>query len=320
MPKKHVQPKAKHAPIGASAVHGPAKEANPSCCCSAGNSGILVFAALAVLLVIGAWYFSQPTPQVPKEVVKPGDYVSFDYVAYLDSDGSVVDSSIQQVAQAAGLYDATRQYVPLRVRVKAPVAEVISGVENALIGMYLGEEKNVSITAADAYGDWNPGRTVYVPKIQSSTRLQQVSRDALEASIGNSLSQDLVNSSLSLGAVNATLVSFDDSVAVLSYDFAPGQSIHIPSAAIPLENGALALQFAPLEGVVTDVTSDSISFQIIAPETGTYFISNSGTGQVLPARPKRENETHIVFDFNHPLAGEDLVFYLKVTNFSSTSN
>lgn len=81
--------------------------------------------------------------------VKNGDSVSVHYTGKLE-DGTVFDSSILQN----------------REPIKASVGnkQLISGFENALIGMSVGEKKTVSIEPENAYGSVIDGMIGEVPK------------------------------------------------------------------------------------------------------------------------------------------------------------
>ncbi len=85
--------------------------------------------------------------------VKKGDKVKVDYTGSLD-DGTVFDSS-------------EKHGQPLEFEVGA--GKVIPGFENALVGMKKGEEKEVTLKPADAYGEPNPQLLKKIPKEQLPT-------------------------------------------------------------------------------------------------------------------------------------------------------
>lgn len=87
-----------------------------------------------------------------KEVlaVKKGDTVKVHYTGTLE-DGTVFDSS-----ESHG--------TPLEFQIGAN--QVIPGFENAMVGMKVGEEKDVKLSVADAYGEYNPQMVRKVPKAQ----------------------------------------------------------------------------------------------------------------------------------------------------------
>jgi len=80
--------------------------------------------------------------------VKKGDKVKVEYEGKLD-DGTVFDSS-------------ERHSKPLEFEVGA--GKVLPKFENALIGMEKGEEKEIKLEPAEAYGDTNPQLIKEIPR------------------------------------------------------------------------------------------------------------------------------------------------------------
>jgi FKBP-type peptidyl-prolyl cis-trans isomerase 2 len=89
---------------------------------------------------------SEPTAQ-------KGDTVSVHYVGRFPG-GKVFDTSMKSEAAKAGLYNPARDYKPLQIVLGAH--QVIQGFEEALLGMRVNEEKEVTIPPEKAYG--NSGR------------------------------------------------------------------------------------------------------------------------------------------------------------------
>ena len=79
--------------------------------------------------------------------IKDGKTVSFHYVGTLD-DGEQFDSSYARNEPMTGLIGSS---------------QLISGFETALMGMKIGEKKNIMIESKDAYGDRNPDAVKSVP-------------------------------------------------------------------------------------------------------------------------------------------------------------
>jgi FKBP-type peptidyl-prolyl cis-trans isomerase 2 len=78
-----------------------------------------------------------------------GDVVSVHYIGkYIG--GKVFDTSIESEAKKSGLYSPARDYKPLQVQLGA--GQVIVGFEEALLGMSINEEKEVTIPPEKGYG------------------------------------------------------------------------------------------------------------------------------------------------------------------------
>lgn len=78
-----------------------------------------------------------------------GDTVSVHYVGKYVG-GQVFDTSIESEAKKSGLYSPARDYKPLQVKLGS--GQVIAGFEEALNGMKINEEKEVTIPPEKAYG------------------------------------------------------------------------------------------------------------------------------------------------------------------------
>jgi FKBP-type peptidyl-prolyl cis-trans isomerase 2 len=78
-----------------------------------------------------------------------GDTVSVHYVGKFPG-GKVFDTSMKAEASRAGLFNLARDYKPLQVVLGRH--QVISGFEEALIGMKINETKEVTLPPEKAYG------------------------------------------------------------------------------------------------------------------------------------------------------------------------
>ncbi len=79
--------------------------------------------------------------------VQEGMFVRFSYVLTLD-DGEIIDES--PVGEPLGYVHGT--------------GSIISGLEKALEGMAVGDEKDVLVPAAEAYGEFEPGMIEALPR------------------------------------------------------------------------------------------------------------------------------------------------------------
>ncbi len=78
-----------------------------------------------------------------------GDTISVHYLGKFPG-GQVFDTSIESGAKKHGMYSPARDYKPLQVTLGA--GQVIAGFEEALMGMSINEEKEVTLPAEKAYG------------------------------------------------------------------------------------------------------------------------------------------------------------------------
>ncbi|MDG6244043.1 MAG: peptidylprolyl isomerase [Methanolobus sp.] len=85
-----------------------------------------------------------------QDTVQVGDHVSVNYIGSLD-DGTVFDTSLEEIAINEGTYDSRRKYEPLPFTVGT--GQMIKGFDDAVIGMSVGESKNVTLLPEEAYGE-----------------------------------------------------------------------------------------------------------------------------------------------------------------------
>lgn len=84
--------------------------------------------------------------------IETGDVVSLEYVGRIP-DGDVFDTSREEVAEEIGLIEdqPDRDFVPLTVEIGD--GQIISGLEDAIVGMDDGESDTVTIPPEQAYGE-----------------------------------------------------------------------------------------------------------------------------------------------------------------------
>jgi len=88
--------------------------------------------------------------------VEPGDEVRLDYVGRLP-EGSVFATSRADVAREAGLVaDAGGDASPLSFVVGR--GDIIAGLDEAVRGMTVGEERTVEVPPEKGYGEYDPDR------------------------------------------------------------------------------------------------------------------------------------------------------------------
>ncbi|GAB4315274.1 MAG: peptidylprolyl isomerase [Methanobacteriaceae archaeon] len=82
--------------------------------------------------------------------VKEGDFIRLEYTAKTKETGDVFDTTIEDVAEEAGILVENKNYGPIPIVVAG--GHVLKGLDEALVGMEEGEEKTVELTPEDAFG------------------------------------------------------------------------------------------------------------------------------------------------------------------------
>ncbi len=163
-------------------------------------SKLLIF-CLALLLLISACKPALPAPEVKKaNTVEVGKTITFDYAAGFDN-STLYDTSFEDVAKKAGIYNPDRVYQP--VKVVYTKDSLFPGLSEALLGMKEGETKNVRMPPDKAYGVLIPNATVVFPKnkINNSENLKISDIVAVIASDGRKVNTYVKQ----IGAENITL-------------------------------------------------------------------------------------------------------------------
>ena len=87
---------------------------------------------------------------------KEKDFIYIDYVARIKDTGEVFDTTIEEEAKKANIYDSEKVYKPKLVILGE--GAIIKGLEDALYQMNVGEEKEIEIPPEKAYGERDPSK------------------------------------------------------------------------------------------------------------------------------------------------------------------
>ena len=112
------------------------------------------------MILICSLLISGCTESDSNKKVEAGDYVSVNYTGTLDN-GTIFDTSREEVAIREGIYKSDRNYEPLSFT--AGAGQVIKGFDDAVIGMEVGDMKTVTIPPEKAYGAYCPELLVSLP-------------------------------------------------------------------------------------------------------------------------------------------------------------
>ncbi len=283
--------------------------------------------ALAAILV-GVLFI---TSMEGSAVVEMGDTVQVDYTGKLP-DGTVFDTSDPEVAKSAGDYQEGRPYQPLTVVMGANT--VIKGFEDGLLGMKVGESRTLTIAPEDGYGPSDPTKIDVVPQLEDISATQTFDREIEVPGIQFNMTfgtENDVGDTVTVpdSPINLTIIEIGDTVK-LSYDMEVGDMIEGGQALWPdevievnsshivvrhnVEVGDI-IQFPdrPWNSTVLEVTETNITLQHnLIPDTTTYITMQTMFGpQQVPVQV-HFNETDIILDSNHFLAGKTLTFEVEV--------
>ena len=98
-----------------------------------------------------------------KKLVKAGDTIEVNYI-WTFTDGTVFDTSLEDVAKKANKYNSARDYKPLKFTVGA--WQMIPCFDKGVVGMKIWETKKITCQPQEAYGECDENKVQTVKKEQ----------------------------------------------------------------------------------------------------------------------------------------------------------
>lgn len=166
--------------------------------------------------------------------------------------------------------------------------ELISGFENTVVGMVPGEVKTVKLLPNEAYGEYNKTLIIPSPLVTTISKQFNVSNDTFFLMFNSSPLPDKTYTSSTL-PIPVKVVSVKNKSVELEYMLE--ESINIETSI----------------GVMTLTPSGENITMILQPIIGKRISTPFGVGTIIDY-----NETTMLVDFNHPLAGKTLMFKIKL--------
>ncbi len=93
--------------------------------------------------------------------IENGDFVKLEFTGMRAANGEMLDTTSEEKARAAKIYDEKAVYKPRLVVLGKN--QIISGLEEALVGMGVGEEKRVEISPEKGFGTRDPNLVRVMP-------------------------------------------------------------------------------------------------------------------------------------------------------------
>lgn len=247
---------------------------------------------LLILLLTAGCLGPQGGPAV--QVVGDGDTVSLHYIARVADSGLLFDTSYEALAKDLAVpkvpwFQVGEGYSPLTVQVGSGRDPPL---ERGVLGLGVGEERNVTAAPEEAFGLRNESLVRTLPRVSAVPRLEEIDPATFRGLFG-----------LEPANGTARLYEWDTRVTVegervLLEHLPPSQYERaVPNGVIRIRSNEthLLLEFVPV--VATPVRT-----------RGGIYIT------IL-----EYNETSMVVDYNHPLAGKALVYTVRVEGIEKDS-
>ncbi|PUA31582.1 MAG: hypothetical protein B9J98_05795 [Candidatus Terraquivivens tikiterensis] len=104
---------------------------------------------------------SEPVQEAPKHALPLGSFLLVDYTISVKETGEVVDTTSEEKAKEAGIYDASRLYEPRLAIIGKGM--LLRAIEEELLTMSVGETKQFEISPEKAFGQRDPGKVKVYP-------------------------------------------------------------------------------------------------------------------------------------------------------------
>ena len=232
------------------------------------------------------------TPTTPKnpDLAEEYDIVTVDYVGRYLND-TVFDTSIGEIAEENNIVNPVRQYGPLTFTLG--YGGLIPGFEEAVEGMKIGEENDVTIPPEKAFGYQSDELIQEIERKQASPMVQNVSMDKFMTDIGL---EPYVG--LEFTVPNRTAYELTWPMTVLT--------VYNDTITFRYERGDNTTIKTVFGNALVYNEEEEIIIEIHA-EKGDEIVTLAGPAKIIDV-----NEENMTVDFNHPLAGKTLKFNIKL--------
>lgn len=107
----------------------------------------------------------------PTSVIKDGDFILADFVGFTTDDRRIFDTTKEDIAKTENVYDEQEVYQPRLLIVGQ--GWMVPGVDEALIGMKVGQTKNITLPPEKAFGlrDAQQVRIIPRARVKSEQKL-----------------------------------------------------------------------------------------------------------------------------------------------------
>jgi FKBP-type peptidyl-prolyl cis-trans isomerase 2 len=273
---------------------------------------------------------------VEKDAIEPdewtaeaGDFVKMRYIGYYE-DGEVFDSSFANVDEVTPDMTLDNSYAhnaaSLTVKPGTTLQgtnTMITGVNEALKGMGVGDEKTITVPPEDGYGEWDEDKVREIPFVVGEYPIiETLEKDVtmtveefLNAYQGDPYEGNQVELpygqgtivSVSEGTVSIEVTSLKGADEAFTYENLQTKVIDESDDTFTIERLTEDGKAIPVQGAtaIAHVEGDTI---VVAFDPDDYAVGDRfGNGSITEI-----TDDAFVVDANHPMAGKTLMFKLRV--------
>ena len=86
--------------------------------------------------------------------IEKGDFVQIEFTGKVEETGEIFDTTSQDIAEEANIFNDKKVYGPITIIVGAN--HLLPAIEEAIIGLDVGDSKNLTLGPEDAFGERDP--------------------------------------------------------------------------------------------------------------------------------------------------------------------
>jgi len=284
---------------------------------AAGAVSALIIVLIAVLMVSASTvvillYQGGQSEETTSDVVAVGQTISVDYIGKL-TDGRVFDTSIYSVASNDAAYpkslsftmrSSNSSYTPLSFTVGG--GEMITGFDEAVVGMRVGETRTVTLTPDQAYGDMDQSKLVSFELTDTEPLLRTFTASTFESEYDDTPSAGLTVYDPVYGWA-ATVLEYDQQADKVTVKNVPtlNAEYHI------FGEGSVGWDVL-VTGI--DSNSNTITFHHQLTDTDSDMIEGLDDDTTFFITMVDEDNGTAVRNYNTELLGKSLVFTITVVS------
>ena len=283
----------------------------------------LLIVGILLLLCSGIGCIEQEsTPH--DDTISVGDTIKVNYVGRLEDD-SIFDTSFEDIAKHAGIYNPQRIYNPLQFKVGA--GEMIAGFDSGVVGMKVAETKNITVPPEMGYGPIDEKKIQrldidqQVPLVDTLPKMFAVPRDQFTSQFGKGhKTGDVVD--IPGIELTATVVELGDAIVNLSLNLEKGDTFNMPESPWMDEVTAVDDVNITIKHIVTP--GETVKLGNVPWNTTIINITNKNMtlhhnrvpdttiNTMFGPIQVRFSDDKLIMDQNLPLAGKTLIFTVTV--------
>lgn len=267
---------------------------------------------IIIISAVAAYWVTQKKEE-PIKIIGEGDFVTVDYIGWINDTGLVFDTSIEEVAldnvtyQKDQTFEFRSVYQPLNFTVGA--GQMIKGFDEAVLDMRKGETKTVILEPWEAYGNWSWENVRNISVVESVQKTEVIKKSYFEAMCDEPIGKGVVLTHW-VWKWNTTIVDVEpegDNITLEHLVGTPGPN---------LSYWGLTVQSTKYDwnSTVINITQAEILVRHNAERNMSTTVVGKGkvmniTNQSLPLEHQE-----IVVDLNHKLASKTLKFEITIVN------